>query len=150
LLAGCGDDDSSVSITGTSEPPETTSARPTSTTSAAQGAVSLAVGSTTLGSVVTDGAGRTLYVFENDPPGISNCTGACLTTWPRYVPEPGAKPQGVEPRLAGTINTDGGQQATLAGRPLYYYVGDRAPGDTNGQGIGGRWFAIRADGEQVS
>lgn len=149
LVAGCGDD-SGVSITGTSAPPETTTTGATTTTSAAEEAVSLAVATTRFGSVVVDGSGRTLYVFENDSPGASNCSGGCVATWPRYVPAAGAKPDGIEPRLVGTITVDGVQQATLGGRPLYYYVGDRAAGDVNGQGIGGNWFAVRADGEQVS
>jgi predicted lipoprotein with Yx(FWY)xxD motif len=112
--------------------------------------VSLAVATTRLGPVVVDGTGRTLYTFENDPPGSSTCTGGCLTTWPRYVPAAGAKPQGVEARLVGTIPVDGVEQATLGERPLYYFAGDRAPGDVNGQGVAGSWYAMRADGQQVS
>jgi hypothetical protein len=56
----------------------------------------------------------------------------------------------IDPTVVGSITVDGLEQATIDERPLYYYAGDNAPGDVNGHGVGGNWFAVRADGENVS
>ena len=52
--------------------------------------------------------------------------------------------------LLDTISVDGVQQATVDGRPLYYFSGDGMPGDVNGHGVGGVWFAVRPNGDPVS
>jgi predicted lipoprotein with Yx(FWY)xxD motif len=101
-----------------------------------------------LGSVVSDGRGMTVYVFDNDTsPGTSACTGTCAQQWPP-VPATGATvSQDLNGDLLGSLTrTDGSKQLTLAGHPLYYYAGDKKPGDTNGQGVGGSWYASAPDG----
>ena len=107
------------------------------------------------GPILFDGRGFALYTFTRDERrGRSNCAGACAKKWPPYVvggrPAAGA---GVEASLLGTIRRAGGRlQATYAGRPLYYYVGDKKPGQILCQGVslfGGLWLVMRPDGRVV-
>jgi predicted lipoprotein with Yx(FWY)xxD motif len=85
----------------------------------------------------------TLYTFKNDTPGASTCAGSCAATWPPFQPPAGGltAPSGVTGALALITRADGTQQVTYKGAPLYHYSRDAAKGDTNGQGIGGVWFA---------
>jgi predicted lipoprotein with Yx(FWY)xxD motif len=86
--------------------------------------------------VLADAAGRTLYTFDKDAPGKSNCTGGCLGTWPAFIARPEAAASGEFGLVADT------RQWTVDGKPLYYYAGDAKPGDHNGDGQGGVWHAI--------
>ena len=106
------------------------------------------------GKILFDGGGRALYAFTKDPLGRSVCAGACAKAWPPYVvkarPKVGA---GVKPSLLGTTKrADGRIQVTYSGRPLYYYVGDRAPGQILCQNVsefGGVWLVVRPTGALV-
>ncbi|MFJ8111293.1 SCO0930 family lipoprotein [Streptomyces sp. NPDC096132] len=105
-----------------------------------------------LGPVVTDGAGFTLYRFDKDTasPPVSNCAGDCATTWPPVPADGVAAPQGIDASLLGSVTrADGGRQLTLAGWPLYRYAQDTGPRQTNGQGVGGTWFAAAPDGKKA-
>jgi predicted lipoprotein with Yx(FWY)xxD motif len=94
-----------------------------------------------VGKYMTDAAGMTLYVFKKDSPGTSACEGACLEKWPVYHREKVAAPAGIDPERFGTITrADGKMQTTYKGLPLYYFAGDKAKGDTNGQGLKDVWF----------
>jgi predicted lipoprotein with Yx(FWY)xxD motif len=113
----------------------------------------LAVGSSRYGSVLFDGRGFVLYAFTKDAKGRSACSGACAAAWPPYLtsrPEAGA---GAKASLLGTTRrADGKLQVTYAGRPLYYYVGDRSPGQILCQNVaefGGLWLVVRGDGSLV-
>ncbi|MER5884045.1 SCO0930 family lipoprotein [Streptomyces sp. NPDC001941] len=106
-----------------------------------------------LGDVVTDSAGFTLYRFDKDTaqPPRSNCLGACATTWPVVPAEGAAPPPGVDPKLIGSVvRTDGTRQLTVGGWPMYRYVKDTEPKQTNGQGVGAVWFASAPDGRKAS
>jgi predicted lipoprotein with Yx(FWY)xxD motif len=100
------------------------------------------------GRVLFDGRGFVLYAFTADRSGRSACAGACAKAWPPYTVR--KRPTG---RLLGAIRrADGSLQVTYAGRPLYYYVGDRAPGQIlcqNAREFGGLWLVLRADGSLV-
>ena len=104
-----------------------------------------------LGPILTDQNGRTLYAFVNDKGGTSSCTGDCIATWPALVSrQPVTAGTGAEKSLlAQTIRTEGTAQATYNNWPLYYYVGDVGPGDVDGQGVDGAWFVVGADGKLV-
>lgn len=91
--------------------------------------------------IMTDAAGNTLYTFDKDEPGRSNCAGDCLTKWPAFIAKPEARETG-DLSLIG--RTDGGRQWAFNGKPLYYFAGDQAPGQRNGEGIGGVWHVIDA------
>jgi predicted lipoprotein with Yx(FWY)xxD motif len=99
----------------------------------------------TLGAILTDPNGMTLYVFMRDTPGsgTSACSGGCAGTWPAFQPPAGdlTLPDGVSGTLDTITRDDGTLQVTYNGSPLYYFSRDMNPGDTNGQGVGGVWFA---------
>ncbi len=94
-----------------------------------------------LGSHLTDAKGMTLYVFKKDTPGKSACAGDCLAKWPLYFGEQVAAAGNLKASDVGTITRqDGQKQTTYKGLPLYYFAGDKAPGDANGQGVKDVWF----------
>jgi predicted lipoprotein with Yx(FWY)xxD motif len=99
-------------------------------------------GSTSLGTVLTDSGGMTLYVFTADSANSSTCTGVCASNWP---PVTAGGPVTAGDGVTGTLGTikrsDGTMQATYNGMPLYRYASDSAPGDVKGQGVGGKWYA---------
>jgi predicted lipoprotein with Yx(FWY)xxD motif len=110
-----------------------------------------------LGTVVVDGTGYTLYRFDKDKPkpSKSNCNGSCATQWPPVLVASAAeakqvKLDGVD---AGAVNTvkraDGKLQLTIGGWPVYRYSGDKAAGDTTGQGVGKVWFAVTPAGKKA-
>ena len=105
--------------------------------------------------ILVDAQGRTLYLFEADIElGKSNCEGPCATAWPPFLST--GTPQaatGASANLVGTTaRADGTTQVTYAGHPLYYFVGDKAPGDTTGQDIdqfGAKWYVLAKDGKKI-
>lgn len=105
------------------------------------------------GRILFDGRGFVLYAFTQDPRGRSACSGACAAAWPPYLASRPLAGRGVaRGRLATTRRTDGRLQVTYAGRPLYYYVGDRSPGQIlcqNVEEFGGLWLVVRPDGRPV-
>lgn len=112
----------------------------------------LATGNTSLGTVVVDGKGLTVYVFDKDTQnaGKSSCSGACAAQWPA-VETDSAKPAvtGVSGTVGTITGVDGGKQVTLDGWPLYTFAGDSSAGDTTGQGVGGIWWAVSPDGKRI-
>jgi predicted lipoprotein with Yx(FWY)xxD motif len=106
------------------------------------------------GRILADARGRALYLFTADHGKGSNCAGDCATAWPPYLVK--SKPtalSGVKQGRVGTIRRgDGRTQATYAGHPVYYYEGDRSPGEVNCQAaleFGGYWYVLRGNGEAV-
>ena len=147
LLAACGTGGSSAYGTGGyGAAPATPSALGTAAT------VDLRASS--LGQIVVDAQGRTLYLFEADKGGKSACDGPCAAAWPPYrsngAPHAGT---GASGGLIGTTaRGDGSTQVTYGGHPLYYFVGDKAPGDVTGQDIdqfGAKWYVVDNAGKKV-
>jgi predicted lipoprotein with Yx(FWY)xxD motif len=107
-------------------------------------------GQTGLGEVLTDGDGRTLYAFLADTDGTSTCNGLCATNWPPLTIEGNIHvADGPTAQFGTTVRADGAVQATVAGHPLYRFAADAAPGDTNGQGINGKWFVVDTAGNLI-
>lgn len=108
-----------------------------------------------LGRILVDRRGRTVYVFAKDGPGTSSCTGACASNWPPVVapdPLPSSVP-GVTGPLGTTTRDDGSTQLTVADHPVYTFSGDTEPGETKGQGLtldGGLWTAVSPAGSPVT
>ena len=107
-----------------------------------------------LGPVVTDQHGLTLYRFDRDraSPPAATCAADCARLWPPMIVRTASEVvlSGIEPGLVGVVSrADGRTQVTLKGWPLYHFAEDVRPGDTNGQGVGGTWFAARPDGEKA-
>jgi predicted lipoprotein with Yx(FWY)xxD motif len=120
-----------------------------STPPPSSGTPTIEISSTSLGDVLTDGSGRTLYLFTHDTGASSACDGGCLSVWPPLTGTPTAG-SGAESSLLGTITrSDGSTQATYAGHPLYYYSGDQGAGDVNGQEIQDAWYVVNSSGEEV-
>jgi len=148
-LAACGDDDDSTSASASSSTTATTEAA-TSTTAAAASGATVAVADTGLGKVLVDGRGMTLYLFEPDTAAKSACTDACAQTWPPLTGTPTAG-TGADASKLGTAARDGGaEQVTYNGHRLYTFSGDTKPGDTKGNEIGDKWYAVTPAGEAVS
>ena len=125
-----------------------------SPTSAQSGVATVTATSTKLGTILVDGSGRTLYLFEKDQPDKSACTDACADAWPvdtsSGTPKAGS---GVKASLLGTITrSDNTTQVTYNHHPLYYYSGDSGAGQQNGQGLnafGAAWFVVAPAGGKV-
>ena len=123
------------------------------TNAAAGGGSGIHVAKTSLGKVLVDPNGFTVYMFAVDKMNKSNCNAACLHYWPAVKPEPaGMKAPGVSGKLGSTKTPTGAPIATINGMPLYTYVGDHAPGDVKGQGFngfGGLWWAVSPSGHVI-
>jgi predicted lipoprotein with Yx(FWY)xxD motif len=114
----------------------------------------VALGATSLGRVLVDGGGRTLYLFEKDPGRTSTCYQACATVWPPLLTT--SRPRTAKGALASLLGTtrrnDGTLQVTYRGHPLYTYVTDTRRGQTAGQGLdqyGAEWYVLSRTGEKV-
>ncbi|MFD4176847.1 SCO0930 family lipoprotein [Streptomyces anulatus] len=106
-----------------------------------------------LGKVLTGSEGFTLYLFDKDTadPPKSTCDGACAATWPAVPADNATAAAGTGPELLGEVTrADGTSQLTVDGRPMYRYAKDTAPGQVNGQGVGGTWFAAAPDGRKAA
>src|ERR687889_285375 len=140
-LASCGGGDDSATA---ASPPKTPSGK----------SATLGVESTSLGKILDNSKGDTLYVFGADTGTKSNCSGACASNWP---PLTSAKPTagtGAKASMLGTTKrSDGTTQVTYNGHPVYTFASDTAPGQTSGQGVnafGGIWYVIAPSGQTVT
>ena len=99
------------------------------------------------GQVLVDSKGMTLYIYTKDTQANQSvCTGQCLVNWPALTVQSGQTPtaaSGISGKFATFARTDNQQtQVSYNGMPLYYFAGDKAAGDANGQGVGGVWFVV--------
>lgn len=154
LLAACGTASAQPAST-TAAPAQTqppAAAPTTSPSQSGQGPVVM-VSDTSLGKILTSSDGTTLYIFTSDKPDETTCTGGCAQTWP-----PLTVPQGVTPTagagVTGTLGVfqrpDGTYQVTINKMPVYFYSGDAQPGNTNGQGLLGKWYVVDSAGNPIT
>jgi len=104
-----------------------------------------------MGKVVTDQDGFVLYRFDKDTakPPKSNCVDKCAQVWPPAISDGNPDLTGVDASVVGTVTrADGSRQITLAGWPVYRYIGDPKPGAWKGQNVGGVWFVVAPDGKK--
>ena len=105
---------------------------------------------TSLGTVLTNEKGRTLYWFSLDPPAKSKCSGACASAWPPVAgPVSAASGVSLSGKLATITRSGGSTQETYNGHPLYTFSADSGPGKTSGNGssgFGGTWHAVTTSG----
>jgi predicted lipoprotein with Yx(FWY)xxD motif len=126
----------------------TTTRAGTAPASARSGTASVTtIASGSLGTILVDSSGRTLYRYTPDGTGKTTCTGACATAWPPLTVPSGTThvvgSGGVTASELGTITRPGGTlQVTFEGMPLYRFAGDTAAGQTKGQGVAGTWFVV--------
>lgn len=148
-LAACGSGDS----TGTTTSSASTAAA--ASVGDGNGTVDLADNKALGTQILVDGKGRTLYLFEKDDSADeSYCDGACAKAWPPLTAVGTVTAgDGLDASKLTTFDRDDGTtQVAYAGHPLYYYAGDKAPGDVNGNGLdqfGAEWYALDAGGNTV-
>lgn len=155
-LAGCGttagdtpDDAPAGPGYGDSQPSEEEPSEEAPPASAA----ALAVAESSLGEIVVDGEGLTVYMFDNDTQGAgaSTCEGQCATNWPAVTTDSEMpEVEGVTGEVGTITGVDGATQITLNGWPLYYFAGDTAAGDVAGQGVNEVWWVLSAEGERMA
>jgi predicted lipoprotein with Yx(FWY)xxD motif len=144
-VAACGGSGNSATAASPSAPTSSTSVGATVGTSSAG----------SLGTILVDSQGNTLYVFDKDTGTQSTCSGACATAWPplRADGKPTAGSGADASMLGTTTRSDGKPQVTYDGHPLYTFSSDGGPGQTSGQGVtafGAPWYVISPDGTQVT
>lgn len=109
-------------------------------TAAAVADTVIASADSSAGKILVDGAGMSLYTFDNDKAAVSNCYDDCAVNWPPLEPVAGSTPQG---DFGIILRSDNSQQWTYKGQPLYLWVNDAAPGDVTGNGIKDVWHLAR-------
>lgn len=105
------------------------------------------------GEIVVDGEGMTVYMFDQDTQGSgeSSCEGQCAANWPAVIADSETpEVEGVTGEVGTIEGVDGQTQVTLNGWPLYYFAGDQAAGDVNGQGVNDVWWVLSPDGERIT
>jgi predicted lipoprotein with Yx(FWY)xxD motif len=118
-------------------------------------AATVGVANTTLGTILVDSQGRTLYLFKRDSGTRSSCFGECASNWPplRAHGKPTVAGGAKASLVATTSRSDRPREVTYNRHPVYLFVGDKQPGDTNGQDItafGAAWFGVSPAGSQIS
>jgi predicted lipoprotein with Yx(FWY)xxD motif len=102
-----------------------------------------------LGSILVDGRGMTLYMFTKDSANTSACEGPCLTAWPPLIGKPTEGTGVDDSKLGSFTRADGRTQASYNGWPLYYWKGDAKVGDVTGQNVNAVWFVLDRDGDPI-
>ena len=139
---GSGSNNNATAATGAPKAPDGTAA-------------TIGVASTSLGNVLVDSQGRTIYLFQKDSGTKSACSGACAVAWPPV--RTSAKPtvgSGLTASKVGTTpRSDGKPQVTYKGHPLYLFQNDQNAGDANGQGVnafGAAWYVMSPAGDAIT
>ncbi|MBI4884189.1 MAG: hypothetical protein HY826_09060 [Actinobacteria bacterium] len=131
--------------------PVTASAASDTSVADSAGGFDVALADSDLGQILVDGAGNTLYLFTSDSAGTVTCTGGCAGAWPGLAADDELTVgDGLDDSMFSTVAGDSGPQLAFNGHPLYHFSGDSAAGDTNGQGSGGVWFVVGADGNAIT
>ena len=92
--------------------------------------------------IYTDANGMTLYSYDKDEAGKSNCYDKCATNWPPLKADADAKAEG---EWTVVDRTDGTKMWAYEGKPLYTFIGDKKAGEMTGDGKGGVWHVAKAD-----
>ena len=151
IVAACSNSGGGATTAPSAAAPSASDAASASAGSAAGTGIALADSS--LGQIVVDGAGKTLYMFTPDEGGTPSCYDDCATAWPPLLADDAASVTagtGLDASKITVVDrTDGGKQVKYGEYPLYYFANDAAAGDTNGQGLNDKWYVVGADGEPI-
>jgi predicted lipoprotein with Yx(FWY)xxD motif len=146
-IAGCGGggNNNNNSNSDGVAPPKTADGKP----------ATIGIDNSSLGTILVDSEGRTVYLFRKDAGTKSACSGECARDWPpvRATGNPTSGSGLTGSMVSTTARTDGKPQVTYNGHPLYRYEGDHKAGDTNGQGLnafGAPWYAVSSGGNEVT
>ena len=148
LISACG---SSTTPGGAAGASTTT---PTASASQSQASATVGVASNKLGQILVDGRGFSLYLFEADTTTKSTCSSDCAANWPPLLTNgtPMASGAAAQAMLGTTARSDGTNQVTYNGHPLYFFVSDTQAGDTHGQGLtafGAGWDVLSPAGNKI-
>jgi predicted lipoprotein with Yx(FWY)xxD motif len=150
ILTACGSSSPSTSAASPTVAPTSPAASSPTGGATSGSSVTIDTHSTSMGTVLTNAQGHSIYWFAIDTPTTSNCSGTCATYWPPVIGKPAAMSGVSLPKGFGTITrSDGKVQATYAGHPLYTYAADTSAGMTSGNGqnlSGGLWWAMTPSG----
>jgi predicted lipoprotein with Yx(FWY)xxD motif len=151
-IAACG---SNSPAPAASKPPATSSTGTGSTSSNTNpSATGIKTATTSVGTVLVDAQGFTLYWYANDTASVSNCNGSCATYWPPVIGTPTLAAGVTLPGKLGTVKRSDGQlQATYMGHPLYTFASDKSAGQVTGNDLnasGGLWWAMTPNGTKAS
>jgi predicted lipoprotein with Yx(FWY)xxD motif len=119
--------------------------------SAATGDAIIALTTNDLGTMIVDADGKSVYGFTPDSAGTPTCYDDCATNWPPLLADSDViAGEGLDQSKLTTVDrTDGTKQVKYGDWPLYYFAGDAAAGDTNGQGVGTKWYVVDATGAMI-
>jgi len=127
----------------TTEPPAESTTQPVAV------GLMVTVADSSVGTILVDGDGNTLYLFTPDEQGDSVCYDQCEAAWPPLSASVVAG-DGVDAGLLGSApRNDGTEQATYNGWPLYYFANDAVAGDVNGQGVNDVWYVLDPAGNGI-
>lgn len=162
VIAGCGSSGSSSTSTSESSAKESASSessagsenKSASSESSGGSAAVMSLGHTSVGMVLVDSNGMTVYDFHKDKGTTSSCYGACEQAWPPVTTEgePTVGNGASASKLGTTKRKDGTMQVTYAGHPLYLFVEDKKPGEAHGNdtsAFGAQWYALKGNGEDA-
>jgi predicted lipoprotein with Yx(FWY)xxD motif len=155
VASSCGSNAPSVSTARHLPGPPQARVAPSRTTHAAPTPLTVKVAASRYGPILVDGHGRTLYLFTHDAAGTSRCAGTCARAWPPYIVASGGRAgDGAHTSLVAiTRRTDGSSQLIYDRHPLYYYIGDRSPGEILCQDVeeyGGHWWVVSPAGAAIT
>src|SRR2546427_582051 len=142
VVAACGSSTSSGSSSSNTTPAATT---PSSSNALVKTATATVKGKSE--TILTNAQGKTLYYFTPDTATTSACTGSCAQNWPPLLATGSGTPTSATtlPGKLGMQTTANGNQVEYNGHPLYTFAADSAPGQTNGEGVLGKWFVATPD-----
>lgn len=153
ILAACSGGGASPSAAPSAAPSVAPSEAPSEAPSAPAAADTIALAENALGSILVDAEGKTLYGFTPDTDGVPTCYDDCAAAWPPLTVADAAAAvagAGLDASLLSVVDrTDGTKQVVYGDWPLYYFASDAAAGDTNGQGVGEKWFVVDATGALI-
>jgi predicted lipoprotein with Yx(FWY)xxD motif len=154
IVAACSSGGGASTTAPSAAPSASASEAPSESASASAAAgAEIKLADSSLGQIIVDGAGKTLYMFTPDEGGTPTCYDECAAAWPALLAADAASVTagtGLDASKITVVDrTDGGTQVKYGEYPLYYFANDAAAGDTNGQGLNGKWYVVGADGEPI-
>lgn len=150
VASACTDGSTGGTEAGASPQPTAGSPSMPSSSPLPPGPVAVEVSLTEIGGILTDGEGRTLYVYLPDTAKHPACVDACLATWlPVYVQGRPEVDADVDEGVVETVPREGNRQLVVGGQPAYLFAGDEEPGDMNGQAVDNLWYMVAPDGSRI-
>jgi predicted lipoprotein with Yx(FWY)xxD motif len=119
----------------------------TGSSSSGSGDTVMVTNNPTLGNILVDSNGMTLYLFLKDNGTTTACTGTCAQNWPALTSASPSAGSGADATILGTVPDT--NQVTYHGHLLYTFAKDKNPGDVNGEGLLNAWYAVSPTGEAV-